>query len=291
MQNKVYRVAIYCRLSKEDGDKQESNSITSQRAICEDFISKQSNMKIVGKPFIDDGVSGVSTERPQFKAMEEAIRKGHIDCIVCKDLSRFSRNYLDAGRYLEKIFPQLGIRFIAITDNYDSLTSNPQSDSFLLPFKNLINDTYCKDISMKIRSSLSVKQKNGDFVGAFAPFGYRKAIDNRNQLVVDENARETVQMIFSLFKEGFSIERIADRLNQMGVLSPMEYKQSCGIRYETVFKAGDTAKWTYNAIKRILCNEIYIGILAQGKRGTPNYKVRILTSQRRNRVDKGRKCP
>ena len=152
MLNKVFNVAIYCRLSKEDGDKQESNSITSQRAICEEFISKQSDMELVGKPFIDDGVSGVSVERPQFKAMEEAIRKGHIDCIVCKDLSRFSRNYLDAGRYLEKIFPQLGVRFIAITDNYDSLTSNPQSDSFLLPFKNLINDTYCKDISMKIRS-------------------------------------------------------------------------------------------------------------------------------------------
>ena len=276
MPDKVYRTAIYCRLSREDGDKVESNSIASQRAICEDYIARHNDLELVCEPFIDDGYSGVSFNRPQFKELEEAVRRGRIDCIVVKDLSRFSRNYIDGGRYLEKIFPQLGIRFIAINDAYDSLTGDPQSDSFVIPFKNLINDSYCKDISMKIRSSLEVKQKNGEFVGSFAPYGYMKAPDNRNQLIVDEDVRETVQMIFSLYKDGVSIGRIADRLNQMGVLSPMEYKHSKGEKYDTVFKRGETALWTYKAVQRILSNEVYIGVLAQGKRGTPNHKVRVV---------------
>ena len=279
MPKKVYRAAIYCRLSREDGDKVESNSIASQKAICEDFIARHEDIELVCEPFIDDGYSGVSFNRPHFKQLEDAIRKGSIDCIVVKDLSRFSRNYIDAGRYLEKLFPQLGIRFIAVNDAYDSLTGDPQSDSFVIPFKNLINDSYCKDISMKIRSSLEVKQKNGEFVGAFAPYGYMKSAENKNQLIVDEEVRETVQMIFSMYKDGISIGRIAARLIAMGVLSPMEYKHSQGVRYDTVFKTGETAKWTYKAIQRILTNEVYIGVLAQGKRGTPNYKVRVVQSK------------
>ena len=245
MPDKVYRTAIYCRLSREDGDKVESNSIASQRAICEDYIARHEDLELVCEPFVDDGYSGVSFNRPQFKKLEEAIRKGALDCIVVKDLSRFSRNYIDGGRYIEKIFPQLGIRFIAINDAYDSLTGDPQSDSFVIPFKNLINDSYCKDISMKIRSSLEVKQKSGEFVGSFAPYGYMKSPENKNQLIVDEAVSEYVQMIFSMYKDGFSIGRIAKRLNQMGVLSPMEYKHSVGVKFDTVFKTGDTAKWTF----------------------------------------------
>ena len=239
MPDKVYRTAIYCRLSREDGDKVESNSIASQRAICEDYIARHEDLELVCEPFVDDGYSGVSFNRPQFKKLEEAIRKGALDCIVVKDLSRFSRNYIDGGRYIEKIFPQLGIRFIAINDAYDSLTGDPQSDSFVIPFKNLINDSYCKDISMKIRSSLEVKQKSGEFVGSFAPYGYMKSPENKNQLIVDEAVSEYVQMIFSMYKDGFSIGRIAKRLNQMGVLSPMEYKHSAGVKFDTVFKTGD----------------------------------------------------
>ncbi|MBT9649846.1 recombinase TnpX, partial [Oscillibacter sp. MCC667] len=244
MPDKVYRTAIYCRLSREDGDKVESNSIASQRAICEDYIARHDDLELVCEPFVDDGYSGVSFNRPQFKKLEEAIRKGALDCIVVKDLSRFSRNYIDGGRYIEKIFPQLGIRFIAINDAYDSLTGDPQSDSFVIPFKNLINDSYCK--------------------GSFAPYGYMKSPENKNQLIVDEAVSEYVQMIFSMYKDGFSIGRIAKRLNQMGVLSPMEYKHSAGVKFDTVFKTSDTAKWTYKAVQRILTNEVYIGVLAQG---------------------------
>lgn len=276
MSQKIYRAAIYCRLSREDGDKLESNSIASQRSICEDFIARYDDIELAGEPFIDDGYSGVSFERPGFRRMEEEIRSGRIDCIICKDLSRFSRNYIDGGRYLEKIFPQLGVRFIAINDAYDSLTGDPHSDSFIIPFKNLINDSYCKDISVKVRSSLGTKQKNGEFVGAFAPYGYRKAEGDKNSLVVDEEVREVVQTIFSLYKDGFGIGRIADRLNQMGVRSPMEHKRAQGLHFDTVFKRGETAQWTYKAVRRILTNEVYIGVLAQGKRGRPNHKVRVV---------------
>ncbi len=287
MPDKVYRTAIYCRLSREDGDKVESNSIASQRAICEDYIARHDDLELVCEPFIDDGYSGVSFNRPQFKELEEAVRRGRIDCIVVKDLSRFSRNYIDGGRYLEKIFPQLGIRFIAINDAYDSLTGDPQSDSFVIPFKNLINDSYCKDISMKIRSSLAVKQKNGEVVGSFAPYGYMKAPDNRNQLIVDEDVRETGQMIFSLYKDGVSIGRIADRLNQMGVLSPMEYKHSKGEKYDTVFKRGETALWTYKAVQRILSNEVLYRRSGSGKAWHTQSQSPCCPEKGRVRMDKG----
>lgn len=275
MLQKVYKAVIYCRLSKEDGDKAESNSIIGQRAFCEEYVSRYDDIELVREAIIDDGVSGVSFERTGFKELEQELRLGKVDCIVVRDLSRFSRNYIDAGRYLEKIFPRLGVRFIAINDNYDSLKSDPGTDAFVLPFKNLINDTYCKDISVKIRSSLEIKRKNGEYVGAFCPFGYQRDPRHRHQLVVDEEAKEIVQMIFTLFKDGMSIGAIAKRLNQMGVLAPMEYKRAKGIAFETVFRMGDCSKWEYNTVKRILVNDVYIGVLTQGKRGTPNYKVRV----------------
>ncbi|MFI3214201.1 MAG: recombinase family protein [Eubacteriales bacterium] len=279
MENKVYRAAIYCRLSKEDGDKAESNSIGSQRDYCEAYIQKHEDITLVREPIVDDGVSGISFERAGFKVLEEEIRTGKINCVVVRDLSRFSRNYIDAGRYLEKIFPSLGIRFIAINDHYDSLTSDPQSDAFMLPFKNLINDTYCKDISVKIRSSLEIKRKNGEYVGSFCPYGYKRDEKSRHKLVVDENVSEYVQLIFSLFKDGISIGKIAEKFTKMGIATPLEYKRSIGVNFETAFKKSETSKWEYNTVKRILCNEVYMGVLIQGKRGTPNYKVRVMKNK------------
>ena len=278
MSERVYRTAIYARLSKDDGDKAESNSIVSQKAMCEEYISKHGDLELV-ETFVDDGYSGVDFNRPDFRRMEEAVGEKRIDAIVCKDLSRFSRNYIEGGRYLEKIFPALGIRFIAINDSYDTLTGDPSSDSFIIPFKNLINDTYCKDISVKIRTNLDVKRRRGEYVGAYAPYGYRKDPNDKNKLIVDEYAGDIVRQIFSLYKDGVSICRIADHLNELGVLSPMEYKISEGLHYDTAFRTGSSAKWSYKAVKRILTNEVYIGILAQGKRGTPNYKVHTVQTK------------
>ena len=272
MSEKVYRTAIYARLSQDDGDKAESNSIVNQKALCEEYIRKHDDLEAVAT-YVDDGYSGVSFDRPDFRRLEEDIRAGSIDAIICKDLSRFSRNYIDSGRYLEKIFPAIGIRFIAINDSYDTLTSDPASDSFLIPFKNLINDTYCKDISVKVRTNLNAKRRRGEYVAAYTPYGYKKDPNNKNKLIVDEYAADIVCQIFSMYKDGMSICKIADRLNEVGVLSPMEYKLSEGVKYGTAFRTGAVAKWSYKAVKRILTNEVYLGVLIQGKRGTPNYKV------------------
>lgn len=191
MSEKVYRTAIYARLSQDDGDKVESNSIVNQKALCEEYLRKHDDLEAVAT-YVDDEYSGVSFDRPDFRRLEEDIRAGSIDAIICKDLSRFSRNYIDSGRYLEKIFPAIGIRFIAINDIYDTLTSDPASDSFLIPFKNLINDTYCKDISVKVRTNLNAKRRRGEYVAAYTPYGYKKDPNNKNKLIVDEYAADIV---------------------------------------------------------------------------------------------------
>ena len=258
---------------KDDGDKSESESISSQKEIIRDYIKDRQDMVII-KEYVDDGYSGVSFERPSFKQMMDNVKAKKINCIVCKDLSRFARNYIDSGRYLEKIFPFMGVRFITINDSYDSAREKSQSDSLIVPFKNLINDAYCKDISMKIRSQLDIKRKMGDFIGAFAVFGHKKHPDNKNKLIVDEEAAHIVDLIFRLKLQGMSNSSIADKLNEMGVLSPMEYKRSNGLQYESGFRANERALWTPVAVQRILTNETYLGKLIQHKRGTPNYKVK-----------------
>ncbi len=188
-------------------------------------------------------------------------------------MSRFGRNYLDAGEYIEKIFPFLGVRFIAINDNYDSLGDKKSSDDLIIPFKNLINEAYCRDISVKIRSQLEIKRKNGQFIGSFAAYGYPKDEQNKNRLVDDEYAADIVHDIFKWKLDGVSPQDIADALNRLGVLSPAEYKRSLGMKYTTPFKTNNKAAWSVVAVLRILKNPIYIGVLVQGKRTTPSYKV------------------
>lgn len=273
MADKIWNVAAYCRLSRDDGDKAESNSIGSQREIIKEFLKDRSDM-VITEEYIDDGYSGVNFDRPGFNRMMEDIRKRKVNCVVCKDLSRFARNYIDSGRYLEKIFPFMGVRFIAINDSYDSNGEKTQADSLIVPFKNLINDAYCKDISMKIRSQLDIKRKMGDFIGAFATYGYRKSPENKNKLLVDEDAAKVVELIFRLRLQGMSNSRIADKLNHMGVLSPAEYKRSNGMNYDSGFRTNAKALWNACSVQRILTNPIYLGTLIQHKRGTPNYKVK-----------------
>ncbi len=273
MSCRMYRALAYCRLSKEDGDKIESNSISGQRACCEEYILRQSDMEIAGEAIVDDGFSGVSFERPGFRALEKKMRDGDIDCVVVRDLSRFSRDYIGAGLYLERTFPELGVRFVAINDNYDSAYGDAATNSFLLPFKNLINDMYSRDISVKVRTSLNARRKNGEFVGAFCPYGYRRSETERQRLEVDEAAAETVKLIFSLYGSGCSIREIVTRLNMLAVPSPLEYKNAIGVNMETAFRGGERSKWTYTAVRRILENEVYVGVLVQGKRSRVNHKV------------------
>lgn len=267
-----YRACIYTRLSKDDGDKPESDSIGNQKALIRDFIKNHPEIEVVSEK-ADDGYSGVNFERPGFKEMMDEIRAGQVDCVIVKDLSRFGRNYIEAGNYIERVFPFIGVRFIAINDSYDSKDQN-QSDSLIIPFKNLINDAYCKDISVKIRTQLDIKRKKGEFIGAFAVYGYLKDPEDHNKLIVDTFASEVVRAIFRWKLEGLSQGDIADRLNAQGVLCPMEYKLSLGMKVQTNFRANRKAVWSWSSVSRILTNEIYTGVLVQGKVSTPNYKVK-----------------
>ena len=271
-QNKIWNATLYLRLSRDDGDKEESNSITGQRELLRDYISQRPEFREYAVR-VDDGFSGSTFERPSFQKMIEDVKAGRTDCIIVKDLSRFGRNYLDAGEYIEKIFPFLGVRFIAVNDNYDSLGDKKASDDLIIPFKNLINEAYCRDISVKIRSQLEIKRKNGQFLGSFAAFGYLKDEHNKNKLVVDQYAADIVRDIFKWKLEGVSPQDIADALNKLGVLSPMEYKRSLGMKFTTSFKTNSKALWSAGTVIRVLKNPIYTGVLIQGKETTPSYKV------------------
>ena len=272
-ESKVYRAALYVRLSKEDGDKEESDSIVNQKDLIRAFLADKPDIHICAE-CVDDGYSGANFDRPSFKRMIRDIEAGRIDCVVVKDLSRFGLNFVEAGRYIDQIFPALGIRFIAVNDNYDSINGRTSSDKILIPFKNLINDAYCRDISIKVRSQLDIKRKKGDFIGSFAVYGYWKDPSDRHKLVVDEYAAAVIRDIFRWKLEGASQQRIADRLNGRGELSPMEYKRFCGLQYKSGFHVKPKAKWTAVAIGRILRNEFYVGTLVQGRRTTPNHKVK-----------------
>ena len=268
-----FLAAIYLRLSSDDGDKAESDSIRNQRSLLQDFVSKHSELSLI-EEYVDDGYSGANFERPAFQRMMEDVRNHKINCIIVKDLSRLGRNYIETGRYLEKIFPVLGVRFIAVNDHYDSADTKNDADQIIVPFKNLINDAYCRDISMKIRSQLEIKRKKGEFTGSYASYGYAKDPIDKNHLVIDEYAAEIVRFIFNMKMDGYSADRIAMKLNEMGVLTPMEYKRSCGFNYTCGFRSYKDAKWCATSVLRILKNELYVGTMVQGKTRKINYKVK-----------------
>ena len=269
----VYDADVYLRLSKEDGDKEESDSITNQRELILEFLKSREDIRIHAVR-VDDGYSGVNFERPAFQQMLEDIKAGKVNCVVTKDLSRFGRNHIEVGKYIEKIFPYLGVRFIAVNDNYDSLTNDAQTNNIIIPFKNLINDAYCRDISIKIRSNLEVKRRRGDFVGPFAPYGYRKSEEDKNKLEIDEEAAEVVRSIFRMYLQGSNAYKIAEKLNKKNILTPMDYKKENGSAFYTGFKKNLKGQWTHMHVLRILGNPVYTGTLIQGKETTPNYKVK-----------------
>lgn len=274
----VYRTGIYLRLSQGDEDidgweKQESNSISNQRLLLEGFIDANDDLKLVDV-FVDDGYTGSNFNRPEFKRMMASMEAGNLDCIMVKDLSRLGRERIGVDELILKTFKQHGVRFIAVSDNYDSLTANRGETHTIIPFKNLMNEQYNNDTSIKVRASQQVKRMNGQFIGAFAPYGYKKSEDNKNLLVPDPYAAGVVQGIFAKKLAGVSAMGIAKILNKNGVLSPSEYKAKCGEKYNTSFKGVGQSKWSAKTVIRILKNVVYIGTLAQGKRTTVSHKVK-----------------
>lgn len=257
-----FYVAAYIRLSKEDGDKEESDSVGNQRRLITSFLNGKDNF-ILHDIYIDDGFSGTNFNRPAFQRMIADIEAGIINCVVVKDLSRFGRDYIDTGKYLERYFPDNDVRFIAITDNIDS---GKQAYDMLLPIKNIFNEQYARDISKKVYASMNMKQKSGDFIGAFTTYGYKKSPVNKNKLIVDEYAAGIVREIFSLYIHGLGKQSIAKRLNAKGIPCPSEYKKLNGENYKNPRRLNSTSYWTYSTIRCILRNEIYIGNMVQGKK-------------------------
>ena len=276
----VWNTCGYVRLSREDGDKEESNSVTGQKDLIRDYMTRHPELRECAMK-VDDGFTGSNFDRPAFQEMMAEVKAGKINCIVVKDLSRFGRDHLEAGEYLERIFPFLGVRFIAINDNYDSMNSNSESDELIVPFKNLINEAYCRDTSIKIRSQLEIKRRRGDFIGSFAVFGYRKDPADRHRLLVDDYAAEVVRDIFAWKLDGLSAGDIAARLSASGIPTPMDYKQSQGMNYSTSFRIKEKSEWSAGMILRILKNPVYTGVLEQGRVTTPSYRVKRLVNKPR----------
>lgn len=274
----TYAAALYLRLSRDDEDidgsaKTESNSISSQRELLRNYVKSQTDIQIFDI-YVDDGYSGSNFDRPEFKRMTTDIESGKVNCVIVKDLSRFGREYIEAGRFIQKIYPALNVRFIAVTDNYDSITADTTESSLVVPIKNFVNDSYCRDISNKVRSHQRIKREKGAFIGAFAPYGYKKDPENKNSLIIDEYAADVVRKIFYWKIEGLSLGAIAGKLNTFHILCPREYKQSQGENYNSGFHCAGTPVWSAVQIKRILTNEVYIGNMVQGKQERISYKVK-----------------
>lgn len=258
----IYYAAAYVRISREDGDKLESDSIESQRILINQYAENNQDIKIV-EEYKDDGYTGTNFERPGFKKMIKDIESGLIDCVVVKDLSRFGRDYIDVGTYLERYFPNKDIRFIAINDNVDSYS--PGYDDMYMPVKNFFNSQYPRDISKKVQSSFKAKQANGQFIGAFSSYGYLKSPKDKHKLIIDEYAADIVRRIFEMYANGSGKIKIAKILNDEEILCPSEYKKSIGLNYSNCNKIQTTHYWTYSTINNILKNEMYIGNMVQSK--------------------------
>ncbi|MDD4496007.1 MAG: recombinase family protein [Eubacteriales bacterium] len=258
---KTYETAAYVRLSREDGGKKDSNTIEGQKQIIIDFLDRNPDLNYVSL-YCDNGHTGTNFERPEFERLMDDVRRGKINCIVVKDLSRFGRNYKEAGNYLERIFPFLGVRFIAINDNFDSETAICGEDGYMLPLRNLINEMYSKDLSKKLGTVFEMKQRRGEYIGAWAPYGYMKSADDPHRFEIDHETALVVKEIFKCKASGMSELYIARMLNEKGVLSPSKYRYTtCG--------AGPKPKaasiWQKQTIIAILHNQMYLGHMVQGK--------------------------
>ncbi len=275
---KIWSVALYIRLSQEDADngteKQESNSVTSQKTLLNEFIEEHDDL-IVYDTYIDDGFTGTDFNRPSFQKLLEDMRNGNINCVIVKDLSRLGRNYIEVGNYIEQVFPLFNIRFIAINDSVDSFKNPASTNTILVPFKNLINDEYCRDTSIKIRTSLNGKKKKGEFIGAFPSYGYIKDPKDKHKLLTDEIAADIVRKIFNWnVNEGLGKIAICHRLNDLGILNPTGHKKlELGQNYNNYGIQDNTYTWTPSTVRNILNNEVYIGNTVQGKRRKKSYKV------------------
>lgn len=277
--NRPYKVGIYCRLSRDDaansakikkyipGD--ESVSIENQYEMLSKFVMLNGWIEV--KTYKDDGYSGGNFQRPGFSEMLEDAQAGIINLILVKDLSRLGRDYVEVGRYTDVIFPALGCRFVSVLDCLD--TEGDSTD--MLHFHSLMNDYHLKDLSNKVKSVLRAKMKSGQYLAAYAPYGYRKSDEDKHKLVIDEDAAAVVRRMYEQRQAGMAYGKIAATLNTEGVLSPRWY---WAIHYGNG-SCRFSKLWTYTAVKNILCDPVYIGKLVQNRTGTRSYKDKTYVSK------------
>ena len=276
MSNK-YRAGIYLRLSKGDRDdggrlKSESDSISNQRLIVDHYLKDHPEIKPV-KEYVDDGFTGLNYDRPDMKELLKDIDAGEIDCVIVKDLSRFGREHIQTQQYILQNFKEKGVRFIAISDHYDSLTADACETHLVMPVKALTNDTYSRDISSKVRASQTIKRERGEFIAPFAPYGYVKDPEDHNHLVKDPEAALVVQQIFAKRMAGMTANAIANDLKNSYVYTPSIYKKKHGSNFKSPNTPKNPYGWTTAQVLRILEDEVYIGSVVQGRITKVNYKV------------------
>ena len=253
---------IYVRLSIENSGKDDDGeSIENQTSICKEYVEEHPDLKLYDI-YEDNGKKGTNFDRPEFNRLMDDVRAGKVKCVLVKDLSRFGRDYIEAGEYLEKIFPFLGVRFISITDGYDSLTAGDAEGALMIPLKNMINDVYAKDISRKIITSFRARQEKGEYLPAFPPYGYVKSKTKAYRYEVDEEVAPYVRMIFEWKAAGVSHSEICKRLNDMGAVTPARRKVELGIWHAEKYKH---TIWHGRTIIDIMKNATYTGTLVYGR--------------------------
>ena len=273
----VWRIAVYIRLSKDDGN-DESLSVINQKKIIQEYLEKffEDEYSLVDV-YVDDGISGTTDDsRTSFLRMIDDVKLGLVNCIICKTLARTFRNYADQGYYLEEFFPLYKTRFICLGSPAFDTYKNPESitDGMDVPITGLMNDRYAARTSNDVRRTFNMKRRNGEFIGAFAPYGYKKDPENKNALIIDEEPAEVIRNIYHWYVEdGMSKIGIVKHLNELGILTPTDYKHSKGLNIKTPQQAKNDGMWGISTICTILKNRMYIGDMIQGKQRIISYKV------------------
>lgn len=259
---KLYKACLYLRLSDEDKRNIEDNSIGNQKKICLEHLKKLPEIEVIAS-YIDNGASGTNFSRSGFKQMLQDLTKGEINCVVVKDLSRLGRNYLETSEYLEKFFPEAGIRFIAVNNGYDSIRKLNGKQEIVIPFSNIVNDMYAKDVSRKIRSSIEILMKSGEFLppSGSIPYGYLRDEKN-NTYIIDEETAPIVQEIFKMKLQGVSDCEIIRTLNRKQIPSPGKIRYLRGMTKAEKYK---DAVWVGSTLRKLLSNEVYLGHRVHGK--------------------------
>ncbi len=271
----LWKAAAYIRLSKEDKNKTESDSVVTQKEIVKEYLKLHPDIDLVDF-YIDDGFTGTDFDRPGFQRLKEDVVSGKVNCVIVKDLSRFARNAAGSGNYIDDFFVRHRVRFISINNSLDTMSGemNAATRCITVGVTNVLNESVSATTSVNVRGSLNVRRNNGDFIGSFASYGYLKDPEDRHKLIVDEEAAAVVRMIFEKFVSGVSIYEITYQLNEMGLPNPSAYKKQKGLNYRHPSGKITDGMWPESSVRRILKNEMYIGNMVQGKNTKISYKIK-----------------